>query len=280
MKTIKKLLFLFLAATFVMSCVEDDTTYELNGEGPNLAGFANSSQTLAGIASGDSYTRKVVMKLIGPTVEAFQGDVSVSVARDESSTAIEGTHFSFPSNSLVLKRDNNYIGELPITLLTDGIVAPLDVAPVLYLKVTGADGENVVGNGKKIKITLNYLCNSELAGTYNAVMKYTAYDGSVSTITYVDTWTELSSGTYRTSRVGHWTAATLGYNPGFTVEDVCGKIIINGQNLVDAYGNWVDDLGNHGVYDPATNTITIRYSICYPAGDSNCRYYDMVFTKI
>ena len=280
MKNIKKLLYLFLGATLVMSCVEDDTTFELNGEGPNLAGFANSTQTLAGIASGDSYTRKVVMKLIGPTVEAFQGDVSVSVARDEASTAIEGTHFSFPSNSLVLKRDNNYIGELPITLLTDGIVAPLDVAPILYLKVTDAEGENVVGNGKKIKITLNYLCNSELAGDYSAVMQYTAYDGTVSTINYVDTWTELSPGTFRTSRVGHWSAAALGNTPGFTVEDVCNKIIIGGQYLVDYYGNWVDDLGDHGVYDPITKTITIKYSICYPAGDSNCRYYDMVYTKI
>ena len=50
--------------------------------------------------------------------------------------------------------------------------------------------------------------------------------------------------------------------------------------LVDYYGNWVDDLGDHGVYDPITKTITIKYSICYPAGDSNCRYYDMVYTKI
>jgi hypothetical protein len=276
MKNIKKLLYLFLGATLVMSCVEDDTTFELNGESPNLAGFANSTQTLAGIASGDSYTRKVVMKLIGPTVEAFQGDVSVSVARDEASTAIEGTHFSFPSNSLVLKRDNNYIGELPITLLTDGIDAPLDEAPILYLKVTDAEGENVVGNGKKIKITLNYLCNSELAGDYSAAYTYVHPDLGTSTGTYIDTWTEVSSGTYRTLRVGHWTPAQLGGTPGMTVQDVCDKIIINEQNLVDLYSNLVDDKGIHGSRDPLTGTITVDYKICA----SYCREYNVVYTKL
>ena len=44
MKNIKKLLYLFLGATLVMSCVEDDTTFELNGE--NLDGIKDNSLDL------------------------------------------------------------------------------------------------------------------------------------------------------------------------------------------------------------------------------------------
>jgi hypothetical protein len=170
-------------------------------------------------------------------------------------------------------------------MLSDGIVAPLDVAPVLYLKVSSADGKNVVGNGIMLKITFNYLCNSTLAGTYDAVMLYTAYDGSVSTVTFTDTWTELSPGVYRTSEVGHWVSGELaaavaaGGTAGMTIQDVCDVIIIDGQYLVDYYANWVDDLGVHGVHNPANETISINYSICYPSGSSNCRYYDVVYTK-
>jgi len=279
-KYIKFLTLIGLVLTFT-SCVEDETTYQANGEGPNLAGFVMKNQTIAGISSGATYNNDIIVEVKGPGFEDLQGDVSLTVEADASSTAIEGIHYSFPSSSITLSRDNNYYGKLPITMLTDGIVAPLEKAPVLNLKVSSASGNNVVGNGTMLKITFNYLCFSDLAGTYDAVMKYTAYDGTVSTITFTDTWTETSAGVYRTAEVGHWVSGELAGTgtPGMTVQDVCDEIIIDGQYLIDYYGNWVDDLGVHGEYDPTAGTISVKYSICYPAGDSNCRYYDVVYTK-
>lgn len=281
MKNIIKLFYFFLGMTLIVSCVEDDTTYDMNDKGPNIAGFVQKTQTVAGIANGSSYDNEIIVEVKGPTIEGLSGDVVLTVEADASSTAIEGTHFSFPSSSITLTRDNNYYGKLPITMLSTGIVAPLDKAPVLNLKVSSADGNNVVGNGIMLKITFNYLCNSTLAGDYDAVMLYTAKSGVVSTVTFTDTWTELSPGVYRTAEVGHWLGGLGVGTNGMTVQDVCNEIIIDGQYLVDYYANWVYDEGVHGTYNPTNQTISVSYSICYPAGSSggDCRYYDVVYTK-
>jgi len=142
-KYIKFLTLIGLVLTFT-SCVEDETTYQANGEGPNLAGFVMKNQTIAGISSGATYNNDIIVEVKGPGFEDLQGDVSLTVEADASSTAIEGIHYSFPSSSITLSRDNNYYGKLPITMLTDGIVAPLEKAPVLNLKVSSASGNNVV----------------------------------------------------------------------------------------------------------------------------------------
>ncbi|MGA1225639.1 MAG: hypothetical protein ACO3VF_00010 [Tamlana sp.] len=282
MKNLLKLTCILGVTLMFTSCLVDDTgTTAANDEGPNLASFTESSKTIGGIANGNEYEFDLSMSVIGPTVTDLTSDVTATIAVDPSSTAVEGTHFRLDSKTITLEKDQNFIGKLPITLLSEGIIAPLDTAPVLYLKVSSADGGNIVGNGKLFKITLNYLCFSNLSGTYDAEMIYTAYDGSVSNITFTDTWTETGTGEYRTAEVGHWVSGQLAGvgTPGMTVLDVCNEIIINGQYLVDYYGNWVDDLGVHGTYDPDTGTISVDYSICYPAGADNCRYYTVVYTK-
>lgn len=282
MKNYFKTLVVFGFALMMTSClVEDETRSDLNDQGPLLAGFADARQTIGGIASGDEYEFELEMAVKGPAIEEYQEDVTLTVAADPSSTAIEGTHYRFDSKSITLTRGQNYLDVLPITLLSEGIMAPLDESPVLILNVSDAEGTNVVNNGKPLTITFNYLCFSDLAGTYDAVMLYTAYDGSQSTVEFTDTWTETGVGEYRTSEVGHWVSGQLAGvgTPGMTISDVCNEIIIDGQYLVDYYGNWVDDLGTHGTYNPDAGTITVDYSICFPAGADNCRYYSVVYTK-
>jgi len=281
MKTIKYLLIFAIGFSTLTSCVDDFDPSEANGTGNNIAGFLVASQNVGGIANGDTYDHNIRFNVKGPTLSDLSSDVLVTVEADPSSTAIEGVHYQFESNSITLSSGSNYLGELPITMLSDGILAPLDVSPVLNLRVTNATtGENVVGSGKLLKITFNYLCFSNLAGNYTAVVEYTAYDGSVYILNYAETFTETGTGEYRTAEVGHWTAAQLGYTPGYTFYDICNVTSVNGQNLVEAYGNWVDDLGVSGSVDPVTGIVSIDYSICYPAGADNCRYYKAVYTPL
>ena len=167
MKTIKYLLIFAIGFSSLTSCVDDFDPSAANDQGNNVAGFLQTTQSIGGISNGDTYDHDIKFSVKGPTSGQLSSDIVVTFDADPSSTAIEGTHFAFASKSITLSNANNYLGELPVTMLTEGIQAPLDVSPILYLKVTdAATGENVVGDGKLLKITMNYLCFSQLAGFY------------------------------------------------------------------------------------------------------------------
>lgn len=282
--TIKFIMLLALSVTTLTSCFLEDVLVETeepsatNDDGANLASFTNTSRVIGGIANGDEYVFDLKMSVYGPTVTDLNGDVAIAISVDPSSTAVEGTHFKLDVNTMTLAQSNNYLGFFPLTLLSDGIDAPLAVSPVLKLIVSSASGaDNVLGNGKPITLTLNYLCNSELAGDYDAEMQYTTVGGDVSFYSFIDTFVETGTGEYRTTVDHHWGSLGVG-TPGYTFFDVCGVITIPGQNLADFYGNWVDDLGVRGFADPDTGVITVDYTICFPQGGSDCRLYSVTYT--
>lgn len=279
MKTIKYILIFVFCFASLTSCIVDETEPSAaNGEGPNLAGFNDSSLNLGGVADGNSYPFNLKMEVTGPTSKQMTSDVVLTVAVDPSSTAIEGTHFKFDSKTITLSASNNYLGLLPITMLSQGIVAPLATAPVLVLKVVSATGtDNVINNGKNLKINFNYLCFSNLAKTYNVRTRYVrAASGIDQIITYQDTFTRTGSGEYRTSRVGHWTAGELGGTPGFTFLDVCNEITIPQQNLVDLYSNLVEGVPGKSSVNPTTGVITMEYT----ATGGNLRQYFVTYTPV
>jgi hypothetical protein len=278
MKTIKYILiFVFCFASFT-SCIVDDTeTSDAYGGGPNLAGFNDSSLNLGGVADGNSYDFNLKMKVTGPTYKQSKTDVVLTVAVDPSSTAIEGTHFKFNSKTLTLSASNNYLGSLPITMLSKGIVAPLAKAPVLILKVVSATGDNVINNGKNLKINFNYLCFSNLAKTYNVRIRYVRAASGIDQVdTYQETIKKTGSGEYRTSRIGHWAAAELGGTPGFTFIDVCNEITIPQQNLVNLYTNLVEGVSGKCSVNPTTGVITIEYTVT----GGNLRQYFVTYTPV
>ena len=277
MRKLKYLLMFILSMALFNSCFEDTTDLDQNSKGPNIAGFEKSSQLLAAIADGVEYPFEISMKVMGPTYRGISGDITITVAADaEASTAIEGTHFRLDASSITVSPGNNLLGLFTVTMLTDGIVTPLDKSPVLVLNVTDASGApNVVNSGKPISLTLNYACPSFLEETYDVTTEYTAYDGTISMLNWTETMTETGIGTYRTERVGHWTPAQLGGTPGFTFTDVCGVLSIAGQNLVDLYSNWVEGTGA-GSVDSTTGDLYMEYSICTSTG---CRYYKSTYFK-
>jgi len=277
MKTLKYILIIILSLGAFNSCLVDDTTrYDLNDDGPNLAGFTDSRTSFSFVADGNDYGFTLKMKLIGPTSMDLTNDITVTVDADASSTAVEGTHFSLDQPTITLKKADNYLGLLPITILTEGIIAPLAQAPVLVLKVVSATGDpTVLNNGKKIEITLNYGCFSNLAGTYDVSTEYTSTAGIVSMLSWTETITQTGVGTYRTERVGHWTPAALGGTPGFTFTDVCNVLSIPEQNLVDLYSNIVAGTGP-GSVTVATGDLYMEYSVC---ASGACRKYKSTYVK-
>jgi hypothetical protein len=258
------------------SCFEDTTDLDLNGAGSNLAGFEKSSQNLAAIADGEVYVFPLSIKVFGPTANEVLNDVTLTIAADtEASTAIAGTHFRLDNPELILSPGNNLLGVFNVSMLTDGIITPLDKSPVLVLKVTAVSGDSkVTHSAKAITLKLNYACPSFLEGNYSVTTEYIHSDGSAETLNWTEYITETGLGEYRTERVGHWSIASLGGTPGFTFTDVCNVISVGGQNLVDTYSNWVEGTGA-GSVDAATGELYIEYSICYGGA---CRYAKSTYT--
>jgi len=278
MKTLKYILILVLSLGALNSCLVDDTTrYDQNDEGPNLAGFTDARTSFGFVSNGDEYVFTVRMRLIGPTSMDVTEDIVVTIDDDASSTAIEGTHFRLSQPTITLKKSDNYLGLLPITILTNGIIAPLAKAPVLVLKVVSATGAtNVINNGKKLEITLNYGCFSNLAGSYNARLIRTNADGTQVIYNFVDVITETGTGEYRTSEVAHYIGGLGVGTPGYTFLDVCNVITVPNQTLLDYYSN---EVFGHlpGSVNPATGVIQVFYTVTFAAGN---RTYDCTYTPI
>jgi hypothetical protein len=277
MKTLKYIFLLILVMGTFQSClVEDETRYDLNDDGPNLVGFEQSRTSLSFVSNGDEYNFTLRMKLIGPTSIDVENSLTATIAADPSSTAIEGTHFRIDQPTITLDPDNNFLALFPITILTEGIIAPLDKAPVLVLAVTSATGDpTVLNNGKNLEIVLNYGCFSNLAGTYDVTLVRTDLStGNTFNYTFVDIITETGIGEYRTTEVGHYIGGLGVGTPGFTFLDVCDVISVPNQNLVDYYSNLV--YGNTpGSVNPVTGVITLNYTIEFAAGN---RTYEAVYT--
>ncbi|NNC51340.1 MAG: hypothetical protein HKO01_12495 [Flaviramulus sp.] len=267
MKKLLKLTSIIVVTLMFTSCLVDDTASTVsNDQGPNLVSFADKSKLIGGIANGDEYEFQLNMELIGPTASELSSSVSATVEIDPASTAVEGTHFRFDSKSITLDASANHIGKLPITLLTDGIVAPLAVSPVLYLNIVSATGDNVVNNGKQLKITMNYLCFSNLSGSYSVEMRYVNPSlGSDTMHSGVDVLNETGVGEYRTEAAGHWEIdggpGAIGGTAGFDLVDVCNEITIPAQNLVNLYSNILEGVPGGNSVDPDTGIITFNYTV-------------------
>lgn len=269
MKTIKYLLIFILSFATLTSClVEDTEPSAINDDGPNLAGFAQKSLSVAAISDGNEYDNLINMEVKGPTFKEMTEDVTVTIAVDPSSTAIEGVHFAFDSKTITLSASNNYLGQLPITMLTEGIDAPLAVAPVLKLKVTDASGTNVVANGALMTVNFNYLCFSNLAGMYSLTMER---DNGPTVLFPDEEIFEVGTGYYKTTSTYRWAVGSIAPDHGMNFFDVCGEISVPDQKaLQGSIGNDVYATpGKVSSVDPVTGTITIYYTITFSTSVGN-----------
>ncbi|NOQ26099.1 MAG: hypothetical protein GQ564_12105 [Bacteroidales bacterium] len=275
MKKIKYILIFILSVGMFNSClIEDETDLDLNAESLNTAGFRLGAKNVAAVSDGEEYSFTIDLNLVGATSMDVTNDITLTIAAHSSSTAIEGTHFRIDNPTVVLEAANNHLAKINFTMLTDGIFAPLEESPVMVLEITSANGDTkVINSGKTISVILNYACFSSLAGTYDVNVEYWRFGALQDTYDFVDVITEIGTGEYHTTRVGHWSIASLGGTPGFVFLDVCNVISIPGQNLVDTYSNWVEGVGGKSISDPANGTMYMEYTIVTDAAADDRTYY-------
>jgi len=169
-----------LLAVGISSCdaLLDDSITDY-GKGPNLVGFANGTVTLKAEANGQEVASEIPLSIIGPTVSSLKGgEVTVAVSVDPSSTAMEGVNYRLDSNTVTLTPDggDKYVGALPITIITEGVDTPVDMAPVLNLLIDEVSSANelvINDKTKKIAATIAYTCPFDIndyEGTYLATV--------------------------------------------------------------------------------------------------------------
>jgi hypothetical protein len=273
MKTLKYILIFIIGLGAFNSCiVDDETNYDLNDKGVNLAGFELTSTTVSGIADGTEYTFDMRVKVKGPTVLGLTNDITLTVGVDPNSTAIEGTHFSIVNPTITLTASDNYLGLIHVKMLTQGIVTPLAKSPVLILTAASATGDpNVVNTGKTLTITMNFACFSEFQGDYNVTI--TSSTGAV--VSRVETIDKIGVEQYLTHSVGTWNPPLSDY--GVIFENSCNILTVPFMDLLaNTYSNdvWGHKLGSR---DPATGVITLYYTIAFAAGN---REYTAVYTPV
>jgi hypothetical protein len=275
MRKLKYLLILVLSIGLFNSClVDDETNYDQNDTGLNLVTFELTKTTVAGIADGTEYTFPMKVKLVGPTMRDIKSDLTVTVAVDPSSTAIEGTHFRIDDPDLVLTADNNYLGLVYVTMTTLGIPTPLPKNPILALKIQSATGDaKVTSTAKLLEVEMNFACYTEMQGTYTMVC--TSSSGAVYT-NPAEVITKIDVETYYTTSVGTWGGGVFVGN-GVTFVNSCNVLNMPqdlNYPLANTYSNAV---WSHrpGEYNQETGVITLYYTIEFAAGN---RTYTSIFT--
>jgi hypothetical protein len=172
-----RIIFIAVVSCFMFSsCVVEDDQIDF-GTGTNFVGFSGSTYALNVEADGTAKSTGIPVSIIGPSVANVNNDITVTFQVDPSSTAVEGVNYTLESNTFTLSPQeavDSFTGMLPITIITDGITPPLDVAPILNLSILEFSGDNnLVINDKTstVTVTIGYACPFDVKnyeGTYAA----------------------------------------------------------------------------------------------------------------
>ncbi|HMC00845.1 MAG TPA: hypothetical protein VKN14_07405 [Flavobacteriaceae bacterium] len=258
---IKSITLLVIMMVSVTSClIDDESLTKTFDDGPNFASFSTFQQTVSAVADGNIVNANVNIELQGPNLIGYSNDVLVSIAVDPSNTtAVEGVHYNLNSTSLILTLSNNYIGTLPISIITEGVNPPLAEAPKLSLSITFVDGNNVVANSKNTTLTIIYQCFADLTGTYLVTNDFCPGSLNQSTTTI----SRNADGSWRFGTAdGYWLDSCTGntglFNGGNIVE-LCGEILPTGDLDYGTVGGFGigDILG--GTWDADNGIITMQH---------------------
>ena len=270
---IKSITLVLVMGLSVTSCLLDDSNLaDTFDDGPNFTSFSVLNQTVSAVADGNIVTANVNVELKGPTIVNSSEDVTLTIGVDaDNTTAIEGVHYTINSNTLTLTKSNNYIATLPVSIITDGIEPPLEVAPILTLEFTDANGTNVIPSGKSTTLTIIYQCFADLSGTYLVTNDYCpdSLNQNMTTIT------QNSDGSWRFGTAdGYWLDSCTGnaglFNGGNVVE-LCGEILPTGNlDYGTAGGFGIGDILG-GTWDAENGIITMQHKeTIFPGGTRNC----------
>ena len=237
--------------------VGDDEELNYNNQ-INVVQFPSATATASAVADGDVKTYLAKIQVAGPDIENLNADVTANFAVDPSSTAVEGTNFTLSQNSITLKKSENYLANLPISIITDGITPPTTETIVLNITSVNANGQNVVasGNKNKVIITLSYSCFADLSGTYLVTNDWCAPSEIETIIGNADGSWNLSSAD------GRWLSRCTGNttlpNPG-NIFVVCGVVLPSTDLEYGTDGGFgIGDILD-GSWDPVTGVLTMDH---------------------
>lgn len=251
---IKSITLLLVMALSVTSCIlDDDNLSDTFSDGPNFTSFANLSQTVSAVADGNLVGANINIILEGPNMVGYTEDVTLGIEVDAANTtAIEGVHYTINSTSLTLTESNNYIGTLPISIITEGIEPPLDVAPILTFKFSNANGTNVIPSSKSTELTIIYQCFADMAGTYLVT-------NSLGCVSKTTTITKAADGSWALGTADGFFLDSCTSNAGFlnggNIVELCGEILPTG-NL--AYGFLGIGTIAGGTWDAENGILTLN----------------------
>lgn len=227
---IKSISLVIIMGLSVTSCLlDDDNLPDQFNDAQNFASFSRLTQNLSAVSDGNEYGFDINLELQGPNLVGFTEDITVTVEVDaSSSTAIEGVNFRLATNTVTLTKSNNYIGSIPITVITDGIMAPLPENPVLTLSISDSSG-NVFSNSKNTVLTFVYQCFADLSGTY-----LVTNDGCDPFTPFLTTIIANADGSWRVAIgdggfLGYGCTGNPGLNNGANITELCGDILPTGD---------------------------------------------------
>jgi hypothetical protein len=312
MKTLKKLFLFLLVASFASSCdVGDDE--ELNyGNGSYVAQFPFAKKTGFFLKDdAEIYDYTLPIELVGGNGLAIDKDITITFDIDPTGTfdhdenadtpqiightATEGVNFDFLGPKTLTIPAGSTFASIPLKIYSGTLD---DVNPQrIMLKLTNVEaaGVDIVTSGNKgsVVLILQATCTSDLAGNYsNSTIRVTPAGGPY--LAAMDVFTEVSTGTYRTSFVGNyyipgtpptagtWNVLDPSGTPGYTFKEVCGRVRVEDQNLAVVYGNAVrQSVAQYAAstVNTTTGVITVEYSIFF-TNNTVERPYRSTYTPI
>lgn len=247
-KTINKLALLMLFAITATSCL-DEAAVDF-GQGPIITQFSNKEITNNFLQDGTGvvYDYDVAIEYQGQDGLPINEDVTVTIAVDPSTTATEGVEFSLTETEFTIPAGSKTaFATIKVNSANLDALNPLQVVLAITSSTQTVSDKNLTA------ITLQAICPSNLAGTYEYQR-----NGLIATVT------EIGPGTYEVSRDNYFNSSYY-----FYISDVCDNISYTGGILVD----WGYPVAGSGTRDPNTGTISMKLTM-------DGFYTDRTFTMV
>lgn len=237
---------------------QDETDF---GNGPDFIGFSSASVTAPFATDGQTKLYNSNVRLFGPGLNNYRGDVMVTVAIDPTkTTAVEGVNYTLDGSlTVTLNESNNYTASIPVTVLTEGIEAPVVESLVFMItdfSTTATEPLIISDTAKETNINIRYICFADLSGTYTMTNDYCDPQVEGMTITSNDDggW-DLS--TADGGLLQYCTPNTGLVNAGSIIE-VCGDILPS-SSFGFCGSNGIGCITG-GTWDAESGTLTLQHN--------------------
>lgn len=257
-----KKLYIYFAVVFaslaMTSCFDDPGTevfIDLNQVEFNAGNLPNGLTTTQ-TRSSDTQTDLLQVQVNRVSTDGSAA-ITVNIAVDPTSTAVNGVHYSLPSNSVTIPA-GEFVANFPVTILT-GNIEPSET-PQLKLVIESATGAELSPNYADLAINIRVVCPSDISletdvWTATGVSRFGTFTADVKV-------SPLGNGRYVISDVSAGLYAAFGFG---TIQEAIYSDNCNALSFVQSRQTEfaisapaVDP--KVGSYDAATKTMIVYWS--------------------